>query len=56
MKKELFERFPCVHLKFRLRDHQNQLSEIIFSEDLITSMGYCVESFASTVLEEGLPQ
>ena len=55
-KQELFESFPCMHLKYRHRAHQNQLNEITFSESFVKSLGYSVEEFAEIVLLEGIPQ
>ena len=55
-KKEIFEKYPCVELQFRLRNHQSQLSEIIFGEKFIKELGYSEDSFISTVLNEGIPQ
>jgi len=53
---ELFENSPVLQLKFRLRNHHSQLYEIVFGEKFIKELGYDVESFVSSVLEEGLPQ
>ena len=55
-KQELFENFPCMHLKYRHRAHQNQLNEIVMSESFVKSLGYSLEEFADVVLSEGIPQ
>lgn len=39
-----------------MRNHQIQLSDVVFSETFIAELGYSVESFANSVLKEGLPQ
>lgn len=55
-KKELFESSPCLHLKFRLKNHQNQLKEVLFNEDFVRIMGYSTEEFVTMIQQEGLPQ
>jgi hypothetical protein len=55
-KKELFENYPCIQTKYRLKNHQNQLTEILINEMFIKDLGYNVESFADTILSEGIPQ
>jgi len=55
-KKELFENYPCIQTKYRLKNHQNQLTEILINEMFLMDLGYNVESFADTVLSEGIPQ
>jgi len=52
----LYENFPILQLKYRLRNHQSQLYEIVFSEAFIHELGSDVDSFISSVLKEGLPQ
>lgn len=53
---KLFEDYPCLKLKFRLRQHQNQLKEIVVNESFVQKLGYSVENFVSLVLQEGFPQ
>jgi len=55
-KKRLFETYSCIQSKYRLKNHQNQLNEIIFSEGFLREIGYSLEEFAHIVLEEGIPQ
>lgn len=55
-RKELLETYPCFELKFRLRNHQNQLKEVRFTESFVDATGYSVEEFASLILQEGVPQ
>ena len=55
-KKELFEKYPCVQMKFRHKTHQNQLNELIISEGFIRLLGYTLEQFADLTLQEGLPR
>ncbi len=43
-------------MKFRLKNHSNQINEIIVNEALVTEAGYDIESFVSLVLNEGLPK
>jgi len=52
----LYQNFPILQLKYRLRNHQSQLYEIVFSEAFIQEMGQTIDSFVSSVLKEGLPQ
>lgn len=55
-KKEIYEKYPCVELQFRLKNHQSQLSEIVFADKFIKELGYSEDSFISTVLNEGIPR
>jgi len=56
LKKQLFEYYPCLHMKFRLKKHENQLSEIIYNERFVNEIGYTLETFAVIVQQEGIPQ
>lgn len=55
-KQEILENFSCFQLKFRLKNHQNQLKEVLFTESFVKGMGYSIEEFASLIQQEGLPQ
>jgi len=52
----LYANFPILQLKYRLRNHQIQLYELVFSETFIAELGYSIDSFVNSVLKEGLPQ
>jgi len=52
----LFKNYPCVRIKYRLFEHQNQLKSLIFNEKYINEIGYNVEGFTSTIMNEGIPQ
>jgi len=56
LKEQIFEDYPCVQLKFRLKNHDNMLNEIIFNETFIDELGYSMDAFVTLVLQEGLPQ
>jgi len=53
---ELFENNPVMQLKFRLRNHHTQLYEIVFGELFIKELGHSIDSFVTSILQEGLPQ
>jgi len=55
-KKELFENFPSFCLKFRLRNHENILQEMLFSESFVSQLGYSADSFVTSVFQEGIPR
>lgn len=52
----LFENYPCLKLKFRIKNHQNQLKEIVANEDFVKELGYSIENFVTVILQEGFPQ
>lgn len=52
----LFENFPCIKLRYRIKNHQNQLKEILLNERFVKEMGYSIDNFVTTVLQEGFPQ
>jgi len=45
-----------VKIKFRLLEHQNQLNALIFNEKYINQIGYSIDEFTSTIMQEGIPQ
>jgi len=53
---DIFTANPTIKLKYRLKNHTHQISEVIISERLINEAGYDIESFVSHVLNEGIPQ
>jgi len=50
------ELFPCVLLKSGLNYEKPGIKEIIFTEKLIQELEYPLDEFASTILENGIPQ
>ncbi len=56
IKQQLFEDYPCLQLKFRLRSHANYLKELILNEAFAEEIGYSMETLPTIVLKEGFPQ
>jgi len=56
LRQNLVKNYPCIEMKSQLRNGQIKLSEMNYSEKFISELGYSLESFASTVFEEGLPK
>jgi len=54
-KLNLFMGHPYIHLRSSFRGFQTELDEIIVNERFLLVTGYTVETFASTVLSDGLP-
>jgi hypothetical protein len=55
-KRELFLRYPYIHLRSSFRGSQTELDEIIVNERLLQLLGYSTEDFASAVINEGFPK
>lgn len=56
MSQNLFKNYPCIEMKSQLKNGQIKLTEMLYSEKFVSELGYSLESFASTVFEEGLPK
>jgi len=56
LRQNLVKNYPCIEMKSQLKNGQIKLSEMNYSEKFIAELGYSLESFASTVFEEGLPK
>jgi hypothetical protein len=56
LRQNLEKNYPCIEMKSQLRNGQIKLTEMNYSEKFISELGYSLESFASTVFEEGLPK
>lgn len=53
---KLLEAFPCLIVKSHLNKKGFGLVEIVLNEKFLAELGYSIESFSTTVLQEGLPQ
>lgn len=56
LSQNLFNNYPCIEMKSQLKNGQIRLTEMLYSEKFVNELGYSLESFASTVFEEGLPK
>ena len=52
----LFEKYPCIVFNSSKQSSSSKLKEICFNEQYLSELGYSLETFASTVLQEGLPK
>ena len=51
-----FKEYPCLcFIRDEERDYSG-IKEICFNEQYINELGYSLESFATTVLQEGIPR
>jgi len=53
---ELFENHPSFLMKFRLKSHHSTLTELLFGEKFVQELGHDIESFVTSIFQEGLPQ
>jgi len=54
--RKLLEKYPCILLKSALNHGRPGITEIIFTEKLVSELEYRLDEFASTILENGIPQ
>jgi len=54
-KREMFRDYPYIQLRSSFQGYQTVLEEFIVNERFLHITGYTVESFASTVISDGLP-
>jgi len=55
-KERLFEENPCFLIKFGNKNGREGISEIVYNQALIHELGYTFDTFASTILQDGIPQ
>lgn len=55
-KNQLLEFFPCFYIKFRFESSHIHITEISLNELLLKELGYTLDTFVTTVFQEGLPQ
>jgi len=52
----LFQIHPCLMFVSSHSKEDSKLTQISFNETYVEELGYSLEGFASTILQEGLPQ
>jgi len=55
-RKELLNDYPVLELRSCFRGSRTELVEVVLTEKFLQLFGYSVDSLASIVLIEGLPQ
>ena len=55
-KNKLMESHPSICITSRLRRQNDDITEVSVNQKFLTEIGYTPDSFASTVLQEGIPQ
>jgi len=55
-KNQILEFLPSFCLKFRSVGSEIDVAELIFNEPYLQELGYSLDSFVTTVFQEGLPQ
>lgn len=55
-KKKLMETYPSICFTSKIRGQEDDSLEISVNQKFLSEIGYSTDSFASTVLHEGLPQ
>jgi len=48
--------FPALEMRYRMKKDGVKLSELCINETFLKEVGYTIQNFTSTVLNEGLPQ
>lgn len=56
MRQNLNKIFPCVEIKSSIKDGQMQVSEVIYNEKFLNEVGHGIDTFPTTIFQEGLPR
>lgn len=55
-KTRLLEFLPCMYYKLRFDGSDIRLTQITFTNLFLQMLGYSIDSFVTTVFQEGIPQ
>lgn len=55
-KTELLDSYPCICFKSSFGIGRNGVSEVVFNEQFLEEINYPFDIFASTILQDGIPQ
>jgi len=56
MRQNLNKIFPCIEVKSQIKDGRFQITELIYNEKFLNEIGHSLESFSSSIFQEGLPR
>ena len=56
VRQNMFKNYPCMEFKSQVIGNHIKLTEIMYNERMLGEIGHSVESFASIVVQEGLPK
>jgi len=53
---KLFEKYPCINFTSTTEKNSAKIKGMVFNEQYLQELGYSLESFATTILQEGFPR
>ena len=55
-RQKFIKNYPCVEIKSQFKSGKIQITEVSYSEKFLLEIGHTLETFTTSVLQEGLPR